>query len=85
LFSLNDFPEELHTTVFYNGILLPSLFDNMDLMDFQGQPVFPVLDKLYGTRPFNLEEGNSAQLYLLEELDLPEKRILPETSLLRLF
>ncbi|MDR3706466.1 MAG: hypothetical protein P4L28_11240 [Paludibacteraceae bacterium] len=85
LFSLNDFPEELHTTVFYNGILLPPLFENLDLMDFRGQLVFSVLDKLYDAHPFPLEEGIIAQLYLLEGLDLIEKRILPETSLLKLF
>jgi hypothetical protein len=85
LFSLNDFPEELHTTVFYNGILLPPLFEDFDLRAFRGQPVFPVLNKLYATRSFSLQQGSIAQLYLLEGLDLIEKRILPETSLTKLF
>lgn len=85
LFSLNDFPEELHTTVFYNGILLPPLFETHNLMSFRGLPVFPLLDRLYATRSFSLKEGGQSQLYLLEELDLIEKIILPETSLLRLF
>lgn len=84
IFSLNDFPEEIHTTIFYNGILIPPLFENENPARFSFQPIFEVLDQLHCQHPVSIEIGASLPLYLLEDLSLTDKKILPETSLVKI-
>jgi hypothetical protein len=81
IFSLDTLPQESHSTIFYNGILIPSLINKEQLASYQQKEVIPLLDVLYASKMIGLKVGEKAQIYLLENLDLVGKRFLEETTL----
>ncbi len=83
-FSLSDYPEETHSTIFFNGVLIPGLFVGDELKNYSGKPVFETLDYLFSISKNKLEEGEILPIFLLENLNLSEKTILPESFLRKL-
>jgi hypothetical protein len=80
-FSLIDFPEEIHSTEFYNGAIIPFLFDKEGIENLLNKQTFPSLEMLSTQKSLCLKEGEPAHLQLLEELDLINGLILPQTQL----
>lgn len=79
-FTLNDFPEELHSTEFYNGIIIPNLLSQEEISNCIGTRIFTQLElkiKL-GKEPLSI--GKKANLYILEHLDLINLYVTPQTK-----
>ncbi len=83
-FSLNDYPEETHSTEFFNGILLPDLFVDKSPADFIKKPIFETLDALHHACENRLEENQNASVFLLENINLEAMLIDEETTLKRI-
>lgn len=85
LFTLNDFPEETHSTEFFNGIIIPNILNEDDLQASIGLPIFEVLNKkIQSPHDESIMLGIQSSLMLLEQLDLVNLRILPSTRLRKL-
>ncbi len=81
-FSLNDFPEETHSTEFLNGILLPDLFMDKSPVRFNKKPIFETLDALHQISENRLEENLLVSIFLLEDINL-ETMMIESDSVLR--
>jgi hypothetical protein len=83
-FSLNDYPEETHSTEFFNGILLTDLFAHKFLAEFNKKPIFETLDILYQSSENRLEEKQRVPLFLVENIDLGTMLIESDSILRRI-
>lgn len=83
IFSLNDKPQESHSTIFYNGIIIPFLLEN-NISGLCQASVFDTLNEQYASKSKGLKEGEKSEILLLENLDLIEKKFQKETSLKKL-
>ncbi len=83
IYSLNDIPQESHSTVFYNGILLPFRIDLKKAIASESN-MFDVIRDQYSNEHINLIAGEKVEIYLLENLDLVNKLFLKETVLSQL-
>lgn len=87
IFSLNDLPQESHSTIFYNGIIIPNLINKEQLASYQQHAVLELLNELYALNMIGFRIGEKAEIFLLENIDLIGKIFLSETTLkfLKLF
>ncbi|MDR1679156.1 MAG: hypothetical protein LBR81_05190 [Prevotellaceae bacterium] len=81
LFSLADFPEETHTTVFYNGVIFPRFPEADEILKAENQEIFSLLNTFFADKR-GLKVGEKANLCLIEDLDLSGKQILPHSRLI---
>lgn len=84
-FSLDDFPEEMHSTEFFNGIIIPPVLTEIEIQQALNQSVFSLLDKKIALHPRCLTEGEQGSLFLLENLNLIELLFTKETVVRQLF
>lgn len=81
--SLTDLQQESHSTIFYNGLLLPYLA-NANSSFIEKEPVLEKLNTQFSVFKNEIKEGEKANLYLLQELDLVGLTFLKNASLTKL-
>jgi len=84
IFSLNDLLQESHSTIFYNGILIPDLLEKDEISSLIHESVFATLNKSFSINKRGIEVGEKADVYLLEKLDLIENKFLKKTALIKI-
>ena len=77
VFSLDDIGDEVQSTVFFNGIILP--FDPMLTPEMNDIEIFSLLSSRFSQNPVSLNCGEKASLWLLEGNELLSKRKLGES------
>jgi len=76
VFSLNDVGDEMPSTVFFNGILLP--FEPKFTPEMNETEFFSLLDSRFSQHPVSINCGEKVSLWLLEGNELLLKRKLGE-------
>ena len=76
VFSLDDVGDEMPSTVFFNGILLP--FDPLLTPEMNEMEIFSLLDSRFSQHPVSISCGEKAALWLLEGDELLSRRKLGE-------
>jgi len=72
LFSLDDVGDEVQSTVFFNGILIP--FEPVLTPEMNEMEIFSLLDTLFLQHPVSVNGGEKVSLWLLEGDELLLKR-----------
>ena len=83
IFSLNDKPQECNSTIFYNGIIIPFLLEK-EISNLYQATIFDTLNQQFIIKGKGLKEGEKPEIYLLENLDLIEKKFLKQTTINKL-
>lgn len=79
-FLLKDFPEEIHSTIFFNGIIIPDIILETDITSFNSSPIIKTLDSFFLPEK-ELKEGAPAKIYLLEQLDLVNNKFTDKVTI----
>lgn len=84
IFTLNDYPEETHSTEFYNGIIIPDLLTEADLKNLCGVSVFENLALKFSLRKLSIAVGSTPSLFVLEHVDMLHLCFTSKTTLRKL-
>ncbi len=81
IFSLNDCMHETANTIFYSGIIIPALLLPEDIPALENYSVFEVLNTRCEEKKIELQEGLSETIFVLQAIDLTNKRFSANTWL----